>query len=103
MTVQRMCALAKVRRAPGSARERELHPRLRAVLAGAALLGVGLVGISYALGLYDRILHWGKLVHALEGRSNEADEADGYAAAAALAALAHGVEAVLGQPDGQRA
>jgi hypothetical protein len=37
------------------------------------------------------------LVHALEGRSSEADEADGYAAAAALAALARGVEAEAGR------
>ena len=33
------------------------------------------------------------LVHALEGQNGEADEADGYAAAAAIAALAHGIEA----------
>ncbi len=37
------------------------------------------------------------LVHALEGHSNAADETDGYAAAAALAALAHGVEAEAGR------
>src|SRR5258707_15064757 len=36
------------------------------------------------------------LVHALEGKAEAADEADGYAAAAALAALAHGVEAEAG-------
>jgi hypothetical protein len=32
------------------------------------------------------------LVHTLEGNAGAADEADGYAAAAALAALAHAVE-----------
>jgi hypothetical protein len=37
------------------------------------------------------------LVHALEGTSDAADESDGYAAAAALAALAHGVEAEAGR------
>src|SRR5258708_28617639 len=36
------------------------------------------------------------LVHTLEGKAEAADEADGYAAAAALAALAHGVEAEAG-------
>src|SRR5260370_2447488 len=40
------------------------------------------------------------LVHTLEGNAGAADEADGYAAAAALAALAHGVEAEAGRgPD----
>jgi hypothetical protein len=37
------------------------------------------------------------LVHALEGANGEADEADGYAAAAAIAALAHGIEAEVGR------
>ena len=37
------------------------------------------------------------LVHTLEGKAEAADEADGYAAAAALAALAHGVEAEAGR------
>jgi hypothetical protein len=37
------------------------------------------------------------LVRAFEGASVEADEADGYAAAAALAALAHGIEAEVGR------
>ncbi len=37
------------------------------------------------------------LVHTLEGNAGAADEADGYAAAAALAALAHGVEAEAGR------
>jgi hypothetical protein len=46
--------LAKVRRPPP-------------VLAGAALLGVGLIVTSEALGLYDRVIYWGKLVHAVEG------------------------------------
>ncbi len=36
------------------------------------------------------------LVHAFEGSSEQADGADGYAAAAALAALAHGIEAEAG-------
>jgi hypothetical protein len=36
------------------------------------------------------------LVHALEGASGSADETDGYAAAAAIAALAHGIEAEAG-------
>jgi hypothetical protein len=36
------------------------------------------------------------LVHAFEGSSEEADATDGYAAAAAIAALAHGVEAEAG-------
>jgi hypothetical protein len=37
------------------------------------------------------------LVHALEGRPSEADESDGYAAAAVMAALAHGIEAEAGR------
>jgi hypothetical protein len=37
------------------------------------------------------------LVHALEGASDAADESDGYAAAAAIAALAHGIEAEAGR------
>jgi phage tail sheath gpL-like len=37
------------------------------------------------------------LVHALEGSNQQADEADGYAAAAAMAALAHGIEAETGR------
>jgi hypothetical protein len=37
------------------------------------------------------------LVHALEGSSDSADETDGYAAAAAIAALAHGIEAEAGR------
>jgi hypothetical protein len=37
------------------------------------------------------------LVHALEGNSLAADATDGYAAAAALAALAHAVEAEAGR------
>jgi hypothetical protein len=37
------------------------------------------------------------LVHALEGNSQAADAADGYAAAAVLAALAHGIEAEAGR------
>ena len=37
------------------------------------------------------------LVRAFEGSSDEADAADGYAAAAAMAALAHGIEAEAGR------
>jgi hypothetical protein len=37
------------------------------------------------------------LVHTLEGNAGAADEADGYAAAAALAALAHAVGAEAGR------
>jgi hypothetical protein len=37
------------------------------------------------------------LVRAFEGKNEEADEVDGYAAAAAVAALAHGIEAEVGQ------
>jgi hypothetical protein len=37
------------------------------------------------------------LVHALDGESEPADAVDGYAAAAALAALAHGIEAEAGR------
>jgi hypothetical protein len=37
------------------------------------------------------------LVHALQGDAGEADATDGYAASAALAALAHGVEAEAGR------
>jgi hypothetical protein len=37
------------------------------------------------------------LVHAFEGQSSEADAVDGYAAAAAIAALAHGIEAETGR------
>ncbi len=36
------------------------------------------------------------LVRAFEGKSEEADAVDGYAAAAAMAALAHGIEAEVG-------
>ncbi|HEY2508431.1 MAG TPA: hypothetical protein VGI58_18080 [Streptosporangiaceae bacterium] len=36
------------------------------------------------------------LVHAFEGKSQDADEFDGYAAAEAMAALAHGIEAEVG-------
>jgi len=36
------------------------------------------------------------LVHALNGDNEQADEVDGYAAAAAMAALAHGIEAEAG-------
>ena len=36
-------------------------------------------------------------MHALEGTNNQADEVDGYAAAAAIAALAHGIEAEAGR------
>jgi hypothetical protein len=37
------------------------------------------------------------LVHAFEGQSDDADEMDGYGASAALAALAHGIEAEVGR------
>jgi hypothetical protein len=37
------------------------------------------------------------LVRAFDGASDAADESDGYAAAAALAALAHGIEAEAGR------
>jgi len=37
------------------------------------------------------------LVHTLKGDAEPADSVDGYAAAAALAALAHGVEAEAGR------
>jgi hypothetical protein len=37
------------------------------------------------------------LVHAFEGENEEADEVDGYAASAAMAALAHGIEAEVGR------
>jgi hypothetical protein len=37
------------------------------------------------------------LVRALEGTTEEADGVDGYAAAAAVAALAHGIEAETGR------
>jgi hypothetical protein len=37
------------------------------------------------------------LVHAFEGESEEADEVDGYAAAEAMAALSHGIEAEVGR------
>jgi len=37
------------------------------------------------------------LIHAFEGANSAADEADGYAAAAAMAALAHGIEAEVGR------
>jgi hypothetical protein len=36
------------------------------------------------------------LVRALEGKSDEADGVDGYAAAVAISALAHGIEAEVG-------
>ena len=37
------------------------------------------------------------LVHAFEGENADSDESDGYAAAAAVAALAHGIEAEVGR------
>jgi hypothetical protein len=37
------------------------------------------------------------IVHAFEGKNDLADETDGYAAAAAMAAIAHGIEAEVGQ------
>jgi predicted lipid-binding transport protein (Tim44 family) len=37
------------------------------------------------------------LVHVLQGDIDEADEVDGYAAAAAMTALAHGIEAEAGR------
>ncbi len=37
------------------------------------------------------------LVHVLQGDVDEADEVDGYAAAAAMTALAHGIEAEAGR------
>jgi len=36
------------------------------------------------------------IVRAFEGKSEEADAVDGYASAAAMAALAHGIEAEVG-------
>lgn len=36
------------------------------------------------------------IVRAFEGKSEEADAVDGYAASAAIAALAHGIEAEVG-------
>lgn len=43
--------------------------RVRAsrVLELAWVLGVGLLGLSTSLGMYERIGHWGKFVHAAEG------------------------------------
>src|SRR5579859_434969 len=41
--------------------------RVPRVVALTCLLAVALVGISDALGLYDRIAYWGKFVHAAEG------------------------------------
>jgi len=37
------------------------------------------------------------LVRAFEGNTDDADSADGYAAAEAMAALAHGIEAEVGR------
>jgi hypothetical protein len=31
------------------------------------VLGVALIGVSVGFGLFDRVVHWGKLVHAAEG------------------------------------
>jgi hypothetical protein len=41
--------------------------RIRPWLAGVVVLTVALPIASRVLGLYDRILHWGKVVHGLEG------------------------------------
>jgi hypothetical protein len=41
--------------------------RSRGWLAAAVVLAVALPIASSVLGLYDRILHWGKVVHGLEG------------------------------------
>jgi hypothetical protein len=50
------------------AAQAEARPlRIPRVVALACVLGVALVGISDALGLYDRIVYWGKFVHAAEG------------------------------------
>ena len=51
---------------------------------------------SYATAPARAIAAKEMLVHTLEGNSQAADAADGYAAAAALAALAHAVEAGRG-------
>jgi hypothetical protein len=37
------------------------------VLELAWVLGVALIGVSDALALYDRVVHWGKFVHGAEG------------------------------------
>jgi hypothetical protein len=36
-------------------------------LVAPLLIGLGLIAVSTALGLYDRIWHWGKVVHGVEG------------------------------------
>jgi hypothetical protein len=41
--------------------------RIRGWLAAAVVLAVALPIASSVLGLYDRITHWGKLIHGLEG------------------------------------
>src|SRR5579859_7984645 len=35
-------------------------------LVSPLLVGVGLLAVSIAFGLYDRIWHWGKVVHGVE-------------------------------------
>ena len=44
-----------------------LGNRIRGWLAAAVVLAVALPIASSVLGLYDRITHWGKLIHGLEG------------------------------------
>ncbi len=44
-----------------------LGNRIRGWLAAAFVLAVALPIASSVLGLYDRITHWGKLIHGLEG------------------------------------
>jgi hypothetical protein len=50
---------------PGTARESQTD--VRAWLAGLVLLAVAIPVLSSLLGLYDRVLDWGKVVHGVEG------------------------------------
>src|SRR6266446_3941514 len=47
----------------------DFHPSIRSRVAAVGLLTVtvALPILSTVFGLYDRILHWGKVVHGVEG------------------------------------
>jgi len=55
------------RDAPSAPVTRETGTAVRLWLAGLVALALTIPIVSTALGLYDHIVHWGKLVHGLEG------------------------------------
>ncbi len=49
-----------------AAPEARATPRITYVFVGAVVLSVGLPLVSGWIGMYDRVEHWGKLVHAVD-------------------------------------